>query len=78
MADRLIELFADVLDLEPATLSDATSQATTPAWDSLAGINLTVAIEQAFALKLTTREVVTMTSIGAARDVLRKRGVTGI
>jgi acyl carrier protein len=78
MQDRLATLFADVLDLNAADLTDATSQANTPAWDSLASINLTVAIEQEFGVKLGTKDVLMMTSIGAARAVLQARGATGL
>jgi acyl carrier protein len=78
MPDRLTTLFADVLDLDAAELTDATSQANTPAWDSLASINLTVAIEEEFGVKLGTKDVLAMTSIGAARVVLQDHAARGV
>jgi len=76
MPDRLFDLFADVLDQPIEAMSEATAPLNTPAWDSLASVNLTVAIEQEFRVRLSTQEVVAMNSIGAARAVLIKKGVT--
>lgn len=74
MADRLTELFADVLGVPEETLSDASSPANTPQWDSLATINLTLAVETTFGVKLKTREIMAMTTLGLTRDVLRGKG----
>jgi acyl carrier protein len=47
----------------------------TPEWDSLATINITLAVEMEFGLRLSMREVQGMSSIGLARSVLRIKGV---
>jgi len=75
MTDPLIDLFADVLEVEPGDLSDASSPENTPAWTSLAAMRLVSAIEDTYEVELTTREIMTMQSVGDARDVLRSKGI---
>lgn len=75
MADKLIELFADELDVEASELHDASSPDTVEQWDSLAAMRLVAALEQAFAIRLSTKEIMNMRTIGIAREVLRGKGV---
>lgn len=73
MADKLINLFADVLLVEPSTLSDASSPATVAEWDSTANMMLVAALEETFEVELTTGEIESMKTIGKVREVLRTR-----
>jgi acyl carrier protein len=75
MSDRVITIFSDVLQLPPETLGDQTSPETTPNWDSLAALNLVLALEEEFGIKLSAREIVKMRSIAAVRDVLRDKKI---
>jgi len=76
MVDQLIEVFANVLGVEPESLSEETSPANTPCWDSVANIMLVTEIEATFAVELNTAEIESMTSIGRARSVLRQLGAS--
>jgi acyl carrier protein len=76
MADRLHNLFAEILRVPIDTISDQTSPSNTPRWDSIAMINLALAIESEFGVNLSTREIMSMTTVGIAKGVLRKKGVT--
>jgi acyl carrier protein len=78
MSDALIDVFAQGLALEPDTLNDDTSPDNTPAWDSLAAIELVTLIEHTFAVRLSAREIMKMQTIGLARSVLRSKGVDSI
>ena len=78
MADRLQTLFGGVLGVEPDRMSDETSPRNTPQWDSLNAMHLVSAIEEAFDVSLTTREIMKMQTLGLARDVLRTKGVPNI
>jgi acyl carrier protein len=75
MSDRLIQTFASVLDVPADRLNDLSSPANTPEWDSLATVNLTLAVEREFGLRLSMRDVRGMTTIGLAKSVLRIKGV---
>lgn len=78
MSDRLIEVFAEGLQVDAATLSDETSPQNTTQWDSLAAMTLVMLLEDSFDVRLSTREIMKMNSIGAARSVLQSKGVDGI
>jgi len=78
MSDRLIEVFAQGLQLDAADLSDETAPGNTSQWDSLAAMELVTLIEDSFEVRLSTREIMKMNSIGAARTVLQSKGVAGI
>jgi len=73
-ADRLTKTFATVLKVDPSSLSDASSPESTPRWDSLTAVQLVVAIEEAFNVRLSTAEILRMRTLGLARDVLRRKG----
>jgi len=75
MADVLIQLFADVLQVEPSALNDNSSHNNLPQWDSLAAMHLVVAIEEKFNVSLSTKEIMIMTSIGHARKTLQGKNV---
>ena len=78
MSDRLIEVFSEGLQVDAATLSDETSPQNTTQWDSLAAMTLVMLLEDSFDVRLSTREIMKMNSIGAARSVLQSKGVDGI
>jgi acyl carrier protein len=75
MSDRLTQTFANVLNVPVESLNDATSPANTPQWDSLATVNLTLAVESEFGLRLSMRDIRGMSTIGLAKSVLRTKGV---
>jgi acyl carrier protein len=78
MSDRLIGVFAEGLQLDAADLTDETSPQNTTQWDSLAAMMLVTLIEDTFEVRLSTRDIMRMNSIGAARTVLQAKGVAGI
>lgn len=78
MTDRLVEVFAEGLRVDGSGLSEDTSPQNTPQWDSLAAMTLVALIEDTFEVRLSTREIMKMNSIGAARSVLRAKGVADI
>lgn len=77
-SDALTDVFADGLGLPADALSDSTSPTNTSQWDSLAAMTLVSLIEEQFEVRLTTRDIMKMQTIGLARDVLRSKGVAGI
>ena len=62
--EKLNEIFCDVLDLDDIELSDETTANDIEEWDSLAQIQLVVAIEKAFGLKFTSQEIVEWKNVG--------------
>jgi acyl carrier protein len=78
MSDRLIEVFAEGLHLDASSLNDETSPQNTSQWDSLAAMTLVMLLEDSFDVRLSTREIMKMNSIGAARSVLQSKGVADL
>lgn len=75
MSDKLITLFAEVLEVEASTLNDDSSPENVESWDSLAAMHLVAALEETFDTQLTTKEIMKMSSIGLARGVLKEKGL---
>lgn len=65
---------ADVLEIPVAEVCDDTSPATVRTWDSMRHINLVLAIEQHFDVKFAPSEIMLISSLGAARELLTKKG----
>ena len=75
MNDSLIQLFAEVLQVPPAELSDSSSPENVKQWDSLAAMDLVAAIEERFSVRLSTKEIMKMSTIGLARKTLQSKKV---
>jgi len=75
MSDALIQLFAEVLQVDPAELNDNSSPDNLKQWDSLAAMSLVVAIEEKFKVQLSTKEIMKMSTIGLARKTLQGKKV---
>ena len=76
--DSLIAIFAETLSVDAASLDDDSSPDNISQWDSVNAMHLVDAIEQAFSIKLSTAEIMSMSTIGLARSVLRKKGLAGV
>jgi len=61
---QMEEIFKDVLDLEELELTEDTTADDIDEWDSLSHIQLIVAIEKGFGIKLTAREVKELADVG--------------
>jgi acyl carrier protein len=75
MVDSLIQLFAEVLEINPAQLNDNSSPDNVKEWDSLSAMKLVAAIEEKFNIRLSTREILKMSTIGRARKTLQSKKV---
>ncbi len=76
MTDRLIDLFSEELDVPASELGEDSSPDTVESWDSLAAMRLVAAIEGEFSVRLSTKDIMKMRSIGLARAVLREKNVS--
>jgi acyl carrier protein len=75
MSDVLIQLFSEVLRVDPGHLNEESSPENLKQWDSLAAMELVSAIEEKFDVRLSTKEIMKMSSIGRARKTLREKSV---
>ena len=75
MTGRVANVFATVLQISAAGINDDTSPDNTSQWDSISTINLVMAIEAEFGVKFSTREIVSMRTVGIVKKVLRSKGI---
>jgi len=71
MEDRIKQIMADVLDLNPLAIDGGTAMDTIESWDSLTHINLCLSLEQDFQVSFTVTEMEAMLSY---EDILRVLG----
>lgn len=72
--DKVVAVFARVLGIDPATINDDLRYATIPQWDSIAHMSVVAALEEAFGVMIDMDEVIDMSSVGKAREILSKHG----
>ena len=70
---KLTGVFRDVFDDNKIELSDSTTADDIEAWDSLEHISLIAAVEKAFKMRFTMREVSGMKNVGEMIDILVQR-----
>jgi acyl carrier protein len=77
MEQQLRRILSDLFDLQEDLITDETSIDNTSKWDSLKHMQLILSIEDRFDLEeLSMDDIVTMTSFGRIKDVLRNKGLT--
>lgn len=71
--NRVQDVFRDELDLDDLVLTDETTADDVEEWDSLTHVQIVVAIEKAFGLKFTSREILSWDSVGDLVDCIAKK-----
>ena len=61
---KLQEIYQDVLDNEDIELTLETTADDIEEWDSLSHVQLVVAIEKAFGVKFTSKEILSWSNVG--------------
>jgi acyl carrier protein len=73
--NQLQGIFRDVLDDETVSLTATTTAEDVDGWDSLSHIQLIVAAEKHFRIKLDSREILSWSNVGEmAQAIARKLG----
>lgn len=72
---RIIKIFTMIFDLQEDQIHIGLTQNDVVKWDSLAQMQLVVALENEFNIELKIDEVVTMISLRAIIDMLEKKSV---
>jgi len=66
----LNEIFEDIIDEGPVSLSDTTTANDIAGWDSLVNIQLIVAIEKGMNIKFTSEEIQSWKKVGDTVDCI--------
>jgi acyl carrier protein len=75
LEQRACRVVADVLGLDRERVTAQTSYKTVGEWDSMAMINLVMALEAEFDISLGVEEASKLVSVTAVIEVLRRTGV---
>lgn len=74
--DRLREVFTSVLGIDSGSLGDSDSPDTLAEWDSVAHIQLLMAIEAEFDIEFDPAEIAELVSVRMIRDRLQQEGAS--
>lgn len=72
--DQVAAVFARVLGIDAGQVTDELRYNTIPQWDSIAHMSVVAALEEAFGVMIDMDDVIDMSSVGKAREILRKHG----
>lgn len=70
---RVQEIFRDELELDDLVLEDVTTADDVEEWDSLSHVQLVVALEKAFNIKFTSREILSWDNVGDLVECIGKK-----
>ena len=73
MKDKLRDILAEAIELEPNDISDESSPDNTPEWDSFAHMNMVAEVEKAYNIKFTLEEVIEMQSVPKMMEVVSRK-----
>jgi len=74
MEENLKKIFADLFSMNTGEIKDEMSIDTHQSWDSLRQMQIVASIEENFAISpFTVDEIVTMTSFGKIKEILKNK-----
>ena len=73
--ERFVEAFASSLQIDAARVTDDLGYSIIPEWDSVAHMVLVTALEDSFGIMLDTDDVIDMSTVARAREILAKYDV---
>ena len=76
LLEKVTPIFRTVFGQPDLVVSEGTNAETVEGWDSFAHINLIVALEEAFRISFTTKELGELTCVGDLLKQLKSKGVT--
>lgn len=71
MKEKLQEIFRDIFDNEELVITEEMTAADIEDWDSLAQINLIIAIEKEFGVKFNLEEISKLKNIGEILEIIK-------
>jgi acyl carrier protein len=70
---RLTPLFRDVFNDDGLVVSEGMTAADVPTWDSLSNINMIIAVEKAFGVKFSIKDVRNLKNVGELLDLIKRK-----
>jgi acyl carrier protein len=76
MENRFREIIGSVLKPSPEELGDEPACDALGQWNSLQHVQLVAAVEDAYRIRLSAREIRSFRTVGALRQILISKGIT--
>ncbi len=73
--DKLRQILATVLAIDPAAITPETSPQNVPSWDSFNGLLLVTELEKGFGVSFTVDDIMAVKNVGDIVAALKKYGV---
>lgn len=73
MHERLRRVFAEVFELDPSSIPDDASNENLPEWDSLRQLELMLALELEYGVRMPTEAMIDLQSAQSIEDFLAGR-----
>ncbi len=73
--DKIKTAFSEALMIDKATITDDLGYQSIPEWDSISHMVLISELESIFDISLDTEDVIDMSSVGKAKEILNKYGI---
>jgi acyl carrier protein len=74
-AEKLVDAFANALNIDAASVVDSLSYQGIPEWDSVSHMVLITELEDAFSISIDTNDVIDMSSVAKAKEILAKYNI---
>ena len=71
--DGVVSVIRETLDDTTVEITRATSAKDIPGWDSLANVEVVVALEMAFDVQLSTGQIASLKNVGELADAIEAR-----
>jgi acyl carrier protein len=73
IVSRLTPIFRDVFNDDALVVSEGVTAADVPTWDSLSNINMIIAVEKAFGVKFSIKDVRNLKNVGELLELIKRK-----
>jgi acyl carrier protein len=73
VVSKLTPIFRDVFGNDTLVVTDSMTASDVPAWDSLSNINMIIAVEKAFNVKFSIKDVRSLKNVGELLDLIKRK-----
>ena len=73
IVSRLTPIFRDVFDDDALVVTEGMSAVDVPTWDLLSNINMIIAVEKAFAVKFSIKDVRNLKNVGELLELIKRK-----
>lgn len=74
-SEKLVEAFVEALQIPPSRVEDTLGYNSIKEWDSVAHMTLVAALEESFDIMMDTDDIIDMSSVAKAKEILGKYDV---